>query len=383
VTRRIVILSDLHMAAPGGPLSDPFAVDDVFAALLARIGRDGAPARLILLGDTFDLVLAAGALAGRARRDPVAAALGALDAIAEAHPRVLGSLAAFAAAGHAVDLVPGNHDIELLRPAVQQRLRHLVARSGGDGVPADRVAFPPWVVHVPGVLYAEHGQQHHDLNHFRGLLARTATPGHPPVSRPVALCLDEGRVELARRRVPGARRGGGALYAGALAAQLARASVCLALGEGRRAGANHARMVHELAAELGLPVAALLEIQRAAAPTPAGLVHRLAAGGDFMLGAAHRVSDALANAGAGTAFCVFGHTHRADDRPLSEGADAPRYLNAGTWSTLVRPGREACEDRLRYIHIEYGDDRPATAHLRRAGAPDRLEGSPRPTAVAA
>jgi UDP-2,3-diacylglucosamine pyrophosphatase LpxH len=368
-----VIVSDLHMAAPGGPFPDPFGEDDVFAALLAALARDGAPARLVLLGDTFDLVLAAGALDGPRRRDPVAAAVSALDAIAEAHPRVLASLAAFAAAGHEVDLVPGNHDIELLRPAVQQRLRQLVARCGADrALRIDRVAFPPWVVHVPGVLYAEHGQQHHDLNHFRRLLARTATAGHRPVSRPLALCLDEGRVELARRRVPVGKRADVALHAAALAAQLARAGGGFALGDGRRARVEHERIVHAHATELGLPVSALLQIQRAATPTPASLARRLAAGGDFMLPAAHRVVEALAEAGAGTAFCVFGHTHRADDRPLSKCADAPRYLNAGTWSTLVRPGASGSEDRLRYINIEYGDGRPPSAHLRRAGAAEHM-----------
>jgi UDP-2,3-diacylglucosamine pyrophosphatase LpxH len=376
VTRRIVIVSDLHMAAPGGPVADPFTEDDAFAALLASLARDGPPTRLVLLGDTFDLVLAAGALRGRRRRDPVAAALGALDEVAEAHPRVLGSLAAFAAAGHPIDLVPGNHDIELLRPAVQQRLRALLAGRGGDGTHLRELAFRPWIVHVPGVLYAEHGQQQHDLNHFRGLPPRATARAR--TAPPVALCLDEARVALARAH--GADRAAVVLHA---VAPLARAGAGMAVGDRGKARAAHERLVREHAAAVGLPVSALLEIQHGAAPTPARLARRLAAGGDFMLPAARRVCDALSRADARTAFCVFGHTHRAEDRPLSEGAGAPRYLNAGTWSTLLRPGREGCGDRLRYVEIEHGDGRPPTARLRRAAEAEPVDGVPPTKAVTA
>jgi UDP-2,3-diacylglucosamine pyrophosphatase LpxH len=359
VRSRIVIVSDLHMAAPGGPVADPFAEDEAFAALLASLARDAVPTRLVLLGDTFDLVLAAGA--PTRPHDPVTAAVDALEKAAEAHPRVLASLGAFAAAGHAVEIVPGNHDVELLRPPVQQRLRELVAKSGGDAPRLEGLAFRPWIVHVPGVLYAEHGQQHHDLNHFRRLLARAAPAARRRRSAPVALSLDESRVELARAR--GAGRPAVAVRA---AGRLALAGAGLAAGDRGRARAAHERLVREHAATVELPASALLEIQRASAPAPAGVVRRLAAGGDFMLPAARRVSDALLRAQAGTAFCVFGHTHRAQDRPLSEGADAPRYLNAGTWSTLLRPGRDGSEDRLRYVEIEHGDGRPPAARLRRA-----------------
>jgi hypothetical protein len=41
------------------------------------------------------------------------------------------------------------------------------------------------------------------------------------------------------------------------------------------------------------------------------------------------------------------------------------HLNAGTWSTMVRPGRDGAEDQLRFNGIEHGGGRPATARLRR------------------
>jgi UDP-2,3-diacylglucosamine pyrophosphatase LpxH len=219
------------MATPDAPGGDPFADDRAFAQLLGALADRRIRTRLVLLGDTFDLVLA-----GR----------GGLLAVAAAHAAVFDALAAFAAAGHEIEVVPGDHDGDLLRPATQERLRQLLAAP---------IALRPGVVHLPGVLYAEHGRQQH------------------------------------------ARR----------------------------------------------------------------LVRR---GGDLMATAARSVSEVLAAAGAATAFCVFGHTHVAADRPLHPRPHGPRYLNAGTWSSLVRRGRDGALDRRRWVEIEHGGGAPPTAALR-------------------
>jgi hypothetical protein len=50
---------------------------------------------------------------------------------------------------------------------------------------------------------------------------------------------------------------------------------------------------------------------------------------------------------------------------VADRGGAPQYANAGTWSTMVRPGRDGAEDRLRFIEIAHGVGRPATARLRR------------------
>jgi UDP-2,3-diacylglucosamine pyrophosphatase LpxH len=228
---RLAIVSDLHMATPEAPGGDPFADDRAFAQLLGALADRCIRTRLVLLGDTFDLVLAGS---------------GGLDAVAAAHAAVFDALAAFAAAGHEIEVVPGNHDGDLMRPAAQERLRELLSAP---------IAFPPWVVLVPGVLYAEHGEQRH--------------------------------ARVARR------------------------------------------------------------------------------GGDFMTAAARSVSEVLSAAGAPpTAFCVFGHTHVAADEPLRLRRTAPRYLNPGTWSSLVRRGRDAAVDRRRWVEIEHGGGAPPTAALR-------------------
>jgi len=90
-----------------------------------------------------------------------------------------------------------------------------------------------------------------------------------------------------------------------------------------------------------------------------------------MLAAARAVDRSLAGAGAATAFHVFGHTHVANDVRLGAGHPAPRYLNAGTWSTMRRGVPEPPSRRLRMVEIEFGGGRPSTARLCRWDATAR------------
>ena len=64
-------------------------------------------------------------------------------------------------------VVGGNHDIELTRPALAALFTALLGLEVGH----PRVRFSPWVVHEPGVFYAEHGNQHHDLNRMPTVLS--------------------------------------------------------------------------------------------------------------------------------------------------------------------------------------------------------------------
>jgi hypothetical protein len=78
-----------------------------------------------------------------------------------------------------------------------------------------------------------------------------------------------------------------------------------------------------------------------------------------MFEAARVVDGILREHGAAVPVYAFGHTHVAADVPLALGASVPgesggpRYLNPGTWSTLLRPGRQSAADRLRLIEIAY------------------------------
>lgn len=382
--QRLLIVSDLHMATPGGSYPDPFGEDAAFADALRRFADHVAPpARLVLLGDVVDLVLAVPRPRDVCGTDGLAVAK--LAAIADAHPTVFAALSDVIGAGHGIDVVAGNHDAELLRPAVQDRFRALL---GGAAV-----AFHPWVIHVPGVLYAEHGQQHHDINHVAGLADRPGERGEAPALSPAA-CMDALRVDLAQllgvhgrglgpqlvelacglvAGRPGARSA--AVRAAAGARLLAGSLAAIAL-EPYRDDTAYEQRLREHARELALPGDAVVAIAAAAKPTPASILRRLARatiertagrGGDrdgYMLDAARAIDDRLRAAGAATAFYAFGHTHVARDVPLRAGPAGPRYLNAGTWSTMRLDAEPGSGDRLRFIEIEHGNSRPPVARLR-------------------
>jgi UDP-2,3-diacylglucosamine pyrophosphatase LpxH len=394
---RLVVVSDLHMSTADGPVPDPFADDEAFAGLLAALTSDGVPTRLILLGDTVDLVLAAAPSRTRWGTDRLVAARRGLDAIAGAHPRVFAALGAFSRAGYEIDVVPGNHDIGLLHRSLQQRLRELIAGGTGGRHADSPIRFWPWIVHLPGVLYAEHGQQHHDINHFREVLMRAEPNPCSRGSDPPGVRLDEALAELAgllgvaagspqavvaalvahvRGRRPGASAA--VVRAAALGGGLARAGLGLSVGPRRSGHAEHERRLRDHARELGLSAEVLLELDRRATPTLLTIARRMvgsAATGTgsqgrsmpdaFAVAAARSVAEALAGTGGAPPFYVFGHTHVARDRPLWARGGAPRYLNAGTWSSMVRPGRDHDEDRLRFVEVEHGANRPPIARLRR------------------
>src|SRR5256714_3337742 len=213
----LTFLSDLHLG--GGGSTDPFDDDAALVALiddLAAAARAGAPARrLVLLGDTLDLVVTgASGHGGRA-------AMTGLRRIAGAHGEVFASLRRGIAAGVRVELVPGNHDAELALPAVREGLLRLVGR----------VRVRPWLIHVPGLVLAEHGQQHHCLDRFLGLPGLATGAARSLGPRPPAAVYDP----LAARRAAGRGRVGHAVALGLAGPRLAL-RVLRAVGRGDVAG---------------------------------------------------------------------------------------------------------------------------------------------------
>ncbi|MEA2254277.1 MAG: hypothetical protein QOG35_322 [Solirubrobacteraceae bacterium] len=346
----LLVVGDLHLGAGGG---DPFHRDRDLARFLAEMGarRDGGarPPRLVVLGDLLDFPAAAG---GRPP-DGEAAALRCLERIAAAHAGALDALAGYLATGATIDLVAGNHDADLARPAVRTRLGELLGRASG-------LAFHPWILHVPGVLYAEHGHQHHDVNAF----AAPLSPWRPG---------DPARLDLP----PGALAGG------------ARAAVLVALRAARaarRRRAYRATALPAAAAGLGLSPGALRAIDAATPRGPLAPVARMArrvSARDAQHRAARRIHDVLAAEGAAVPCYAFGHTHVAERRPVVPGAVRPLYVNAGTWSTLRRDGGEP---RLTYVEIadagaqllEWPPDVTAARRWRRRPGAGRRETAPAP-----
>lgn len=256
MTHNFLVLSDLHLSEGVNPRSgklsrnEDFFHDDAFAALLGHhlgLGRrqDAAdhysrPWKVIINGDIFDFLQVTSLPAEGDELEDVTGkrayadltenerryGLGTtapetvwkLNCIHDGHALFFRALGWFLAANsdNEVILIKGNHDVELFWPAVQERLRELVAaayvawrREAGAGHhhdyplwydaafptaldPVDlrrRIRFPPWFYHVPGLLYVEHGNQYDPANAFVDFLKPILSDdaGRPPQRQRVAL----------------------------------------------------------------------------------------------------------------------------------------------------------------------------------------------------
>ncbi len=304
------LLSDLHLGLTD---DDPRCPGRVLPQFLCReVLAASGPQHVAFVGDTFELV-------GFAEDESLAR----LESILTRHPDAFWALRACAARGVQLHFVCGNHDAELARPSVAARLSELLSPAE----PA-RVRVYPWFLHVPRVLVAEHGHQHHALHRMPEVLrvavngtdgldlpplaAWHADPSKSPLGRAAAVaraCLASERAERRVRELA---------YFELLQAE----SLRLALDAVAVRDLAHLSRFRTLSA---LPVAATRMVLAAAGRTVAG--KRAPA-------AAARFAHTLEAHGAGVAWYVSAHTHRAFESALE--ACPTRYVNTGTWSSDVR-----------------------------------------------
>ncbi len=198
----ILIVSDLHFGEellPGASLERKQAVElgatafREFMRYHAARRSGGRPWRLVIAGDLFDfmsvMIPAGKSPTADERRFGIgrttAAGVERMRMIAEVHGPLLAEMARFVAAGHYIDIVVGNHDVELLAPEVAAELmRHLELASAGVRAPTepriepksralDRIAIVPWFIYVPGVAWIEHGHVYDEGCSFEFNLAPT------------------------------------------------------------------------------------------------------------------------------------------------------------------------------------------------------------------
>ncbi len=186
----LIVVSDLHLGRGKNPDTgryyelEAFFYDEDFLRFCRYLCDDaerrGAPFKLVLNGDTFDLL----------RLDPVplegdeqvvsrfAPAMTPKRAAAEVtrilggHPRFVEALATVLAEGHEIIVLPGNHDIEVQWSSVRAAMRRSIAahpRLAESSVDAalPGLRFEDWFYHEPERIWIEHGCQYDPENAFR------------------------------------------------------------------------------------------------------------------------------------------------------------------------------------------------------------------------
>ena len=336
------MVSDLHLRTGG----DRRGAGEALVELLDAIAdtRPEADRHLVLLGDTFDLPGDDSAAAG-------------LEALAVRCPGVFEALRHTLATGTDLEVVCGNHDAALARPAVQAALRRLLTPSPRSW-PAPQpgtVRVHPWMLHVRGVFHAEHGHQHHDLHRVPTLLSQPSSGAMESPLSAWTRATAVGRPD----RLDGVRRAVRAVRDVRRAERTARGPDYLALvdAEAARTGlpADAARALARTSRFRTLPVALdagrRVAARRLGIERPGARLHRAAA----------RVHAVLDEHGATVPSVVFGHAHRADHDVIA--GTSACYLNTGTWSDDVRgPGPDQSDDRLfPYVRVDAtGEDGAVT-----------------------
>jgi hypothetical protein len=231
--------------------------------------------------------------------------------------------------------------VELARPSVAARLSALLS----PGEPT-RVRVHPWFLHVPHVLVAEHGHQHHALHRIPEVL-RAAVNGTDELDLPplAAWHAHSSRSRLGR------------------AGALARSCLASELAERRIREPAYDELLQGESLRLALDKAAVRDLARlsrfrtvSALPRAATRMVLAAAGRTIAVeeapAAAGRVARTLEEHGSGVAWYISGHTHRALESALE--TFPTRYINTGTWCSDVR-GRGADQSDRRAFPYDLVD----------------------------
>ncbi len=387
----LFFVSDLHLMAVTRPTPDEHDPSLAFARfvedLSKQLGNTAPRIRLVVLGDMLDLTR----LDARVPRvRAVAASIQRLESIAHAHATLFQALGRFVSAGGDLDVVVGNHDLDLAHPAVQERFIGLL------GVPSlgpdeKRITFHPWFLYLGDVVYAEHGHRYHDINVVPIPDGRDIPGVHTPADVPLAAYL-ESFLRAVRAR------GTGRVLANDLGtltgSLLARAARQRSQWMARMSPGDGSRLRD--AADPGLDVDALIAIDALSARLGANTAIRVgrtilgpplrlvlpygAAAGllglvlrnkslvgpgvalasaaalttlvrnrrrlwppprstGYALEAAQHLRRALESAGSAVPFYILGHTHVPTLVPLDGPGRPATYLNTGSWTATDRGGR--------------------------------------------
>lgn len=372
----IVILNDLHLADGYHPNIESFSPcemffhDHDFRAFLDYVREQAViyqkQCTLLLLGDVLDF------LHVRDFRSPdyqldnsQQHIIDKLDLIIDGHKVFFKALADFATEGHQVHIVAGNHDIELILPNIQQqfrkRLRNLAKQSRKLSL-----CFFPWIYYSPNLLYAEHGQQYHDINSFRAMLSLLTVEHPDTIEHPVGAFLDE--YKFIQRLIEDIHEPWAIWHHTHFIQSIMPTLIkrLLPVIEDKNLENNKTLLTERLG--IGLDIDIVFDIEKLAKVTTFPLIVRLIRQymlqenitvSDTIITQAQTIHKILCSRNKDVPFYVFGHTHQAIMKPLFEDSKSPHYLNAGTWAQYPNSANETCLSFIEIIHDSATDSRKA------------------------
>jgi UDP-2,3-diacylglucosamine pyrophosphatase LpxH len=228
VSESILVFSDVHLGSDlndSGPhVPRSVTVDRDLARMLAHYRETKPPAdrwRVVIAGDFIDFVGMSidpkdgekleTELTPEERRNGVGSAEDharlKLERVGVRHASVFAELGKLVAAGHAITVLHGNHDIELHWDALKSDLRELVLAGVPESERAsarERIDFEPWFFYREGVVYIEHGHQYDPFCSTSFILA----PVSPRDPRRVERGFSEMLLRSIVRRTPGLKEHG-------------------------------------------------------------------------------------------------------------------------------------------------------------------------------
>ncbi len=177
----LVVLSDVHLgsdlndAGPVVPRSS--AIDRDLVSCIEHYASNAPPAgrwRMIIAGDFIDFAGMAiepeadAVLTTELTEEEIEHGLGSaedharqkLRRVKRRHDDVFAALGKFVAAGHAITILHGNHDLELHWEGVRADFRDSVLGASATEAERVRIEFSPLFFYRDGVVYIEHGHQY-------------------------------------------------------------------------------------------------------------------------------------------------------------------------------------------------------------------------------
>jgi UDP-2,3-diacylglucosamine pyrophosphatase LpxH len=198
-----IMLSDVHLGSDIIPHQRPWAMTswlledhEIDARLISWLEhytrhRDrGRPWRLVIAGDFLDLAGVSITTPEGMDTPPTAEerqhglgsavdhVLHKVDVIVARHHTVFRALGAFVAAGNALVIVRGNHDIELFWDEAQRALSDAIVAHEPlhqQEQLRSRIEISPWFFAVDGLLYVEHGHEFDPLCSYGDPLSSTCS----------------------------------------------------------------------------------------------------------------------------------------------------------------------------------------------------------------